>query len=601
MKRPLAALGAVGGAALVVAGLQVAGVGAASANPAGTGLVISEVYSAGQVPDSPYDADFIELYNPSSAPIPLAGTSLQIRSSFNTVRATIPLSGTAPAGRAFLVQISDAGTASASHLDLPTPDLTAVAAGQSWIDLGASDEVILGTGSTYPAPEVAGAAGVIDAVSEGGYAGDGSYETSPAPSGDQNYGSLQRAAGGVDTDNNAVDFSWAGPNPCNTSCTSAQLSRTESEVSVPAFSKTSGTGPAPIATVTGSGGVPTGRVTVTTEDPRYSASTWSGPLDSAGSATVNLPDLLPGSYTFTVHYAGDASYRPSSSTFSVTVTAGNAATTVAAPNTTLPALDSGTTVRADVPLTVTAGDGGTPTGTVSVWDGTDRLAAVSLLAGQTSASVSIYTANMLPGATTLTVWYQGDATYAPSSSTFTVTAPRAYSDTSVSAPAVTAGSAGHVAVTVASDWPGIVGDTSGVTVSGTVTLAGAGAAQTKTVGADGGVSFDLPTTLAPGSYALTATYAGNDRLASSSAKVTFTVRPRTGSTGGTTVQPPAGTNHGTHATAAQQKLSKDQAKLAKLKKAYKKAHGAKKAKLKKSIAKLKKTIKKDKKNVGAGK
>lgn len=73
--------------------------------------------------------------------------------------------------------------------------------------------------------------------------------------------------------------------------------------------------------------------------------------------------------------------------------------------------------------------------------------------------------------------------------------------------------------------------------------------------------------------------------------------------GGTTVKPPTGggTTHVTPPTAAQKKLTKDKAALAKAKKQYKKAHGAKKAKLKKKIAKLKKTIKKDQKNVKAGK
>jgi hypothetical protein len=79
MNRPLAAVGAIAGAALVLSGLQVAGAGSASANPAETGLVISEVYfgSSGcgtPSPSAPYDADFVELYNPTSASIALTGT-----------------------------------------------------------------------------------------------------------------------------------------------------------------------------------------------------------------------------------------------------------------------------------------------------------------------------------------------------------------------------------------------------------------------------------------------------------------------------------------------------------------------------------------------
>lgn len=75
---------------------------------------------------------------------------------------------------------------------------------------------------------------------------------------------------------------------------------------------------------------------------------------------------------------------------------------------------------------------------------------------------------------------------------------------------------------------------------------------------------------------------------------------------GTTTPTGGGTTTTTHPTtpvktAAQKKLAKDKAALAKAKKQLKKAHGHKKTVLKKKIAKLNKAIKKDKKNVKAGK
>ena len=54
------------GLALLAAGLTPI---AASANPAGTGLVISEVYGGGGNGGATYTHDFIELYNPTASAI----------------------------------------------------------------------------------------------------------------------------------------------------------------------------------------------------------------------------------------------------------------------------------------------------------------------------------------------------------------------------------------------------------------------------------------------------------------------------------------------------------------------------------------------------
>ncbi|MBA2384229.1 MAG: lamin tail domain-containing protein, partial [Actinobacteria bacterium] len=49
----------------------------ATANPAGTGVVISQVYGGGGNSGATYTNDFIELYNPTAASIPLTGWSVQ--------------------------------------------------------------------------------------------------------------------------------------------------------------------------------------------------------------------------------------------------------------------------------------------------------------------------------------------------------------------------------------------------------------------------------------------------------------------------------------------------------------------------------------------
>ena len=52
---------------------------AAQANVGGTDLVISEVYGGGGNAGATYTNDFVEIYNPTSAPISLNNKSLQYR------------------------------------------------------------------------------------------------------------------------------------------------------------------------------------------------------------------------------------------------------------------------------------------------------------------------------------------------------------------------------------------------------------------------------------------------------------------------------------------------------------------------------------------
>jgi len=69
-------------AALAFVGLQLfAPVPIASANADGTGLVIREVYGGGGTTNgsAAYKTDFVELYNPTDAPLSVDGLSLQSR------------------------------------------------------------------------------------------------------------------------------------------------------------------------------------------------------------------------------------------------------------------------------------------------------------------------------------------------------------------------------------------------------------------------------------------------------------------------------------------------------------------------------------------
>lgn len=83
------------GLALLAAGLTPI---AASANPAGTALVISEVYGGGGNSGATYTNDFIELYNPTGSSIDVSGWSVQYRSATGNTAALTNLTGSVPAG-----------------------------------------------------------------------------------------------------------------------------------------------------------------------------------------------------------------------------------------------------------------------------------------------------------------------------------------------------------------------------------------------------------------------------------------------------------------------------------------------------------------------
>src|SRR5689334_19708642 len=89
-----------------------------------TTAVLSEAYGGGGNSGATLKNDFIELYNRSSAPVPLSGYSVQYISASpgaTTTWSTTALTGSIPAGGHYLVQ----GAAGAGGTDnLPTPDAT---------------------------------------------------------------------------------------------------------------------------------------------------------------------------------------------------------------------------------------------------------------------------------------------------------------------------------------------------------------------------------------------------------------------------------------------------------------------------------------------
>lgn len=191
------------GMALVVTPLAVL---PAQANTAGTSVVINELYLNGGSAGATYLNKFVELYNPTAANISLTGMSLQYRMATGTASPTsvAVLTGVIPAGGTYLVS---GGSNAANGALLPTPDQV-----ETSLNFAAGGgQVFLANQTTALTPatgDLTGAAGIIDMV---GYGNANSYETLAAPKASVSL-SINRT-GGVDTDNNSVDFTTAAPTP----------------------------------------------------------------------------------------------------------------------------------------------------------------------------------------------------------------------------------------------------------------------------------------------------------------------------------------------------------------------------------------------------
>ncbi|WP_068396806.1 ExeM/NucH family extracellular endonuclease [Kribbia dieselivorans] len=208
--RPLAAGGAIG--ALALAG-GLAATLPASAAPV-THLVISEAYGGGGNSGATLKSDFVELYNPTSAPISLAGLRLEYLAASNTNEfqtgstvCTLPTSGAAAtigARQHHLVRL--AGGTGGTDEGAPTPDGSCGGA----INMSGSSgriQLVQGTGAS---------AALVDRI---GWGSAVRYEGASAAPGTANATSVQRKPDVEnlyqDTDQNGNDVIVAAPTPKN--------------------------------------------------------------------------------------------------------------------------------------------------------------------------------------------------------------------------------------------------------------------------------------------------------------------------------------------------------------------------------------------------
>ncbi|ROS23157.1 Ig-like domain repeat protein [Cellulomonas sp. PhB150] len=234
---------------------------------------------------------------------------------------------------------------------------------------------------------------------------------------------------------------------------------------------------------------------------------------TAGRANVSVAALAAGKRSLTVAFAPAASaVLASSTTVSVAV-----AKAVPAVKVTWPTATHGKAATAAVSVTAA---GLSPSGTVTLYDGTKRVGSSTLSSG---AAKVMLPKTLSAGAHALRVVYSGDSQVLTATAARTVTVAKAASKSSavLASSAVKASARGKVTVTIAAAGASATG-----TVVVTIDPRAKGAKNRVVTGAlkAGKVTVTLPK-LPKGTYAVAASYAGSANVAGSTAKArTLTVR-----------------------------------------------------------------------------
>lgn len=206
--------------------------GPALASP--SGVVVSQVYGGGGNTGATLKNDFIELLNAGSAPVSLAGWSVQYGSSTGSTWQSTPLTSVVlQPGQYYLVQQA-AGTGGTQNL--PTPDATG-----SIFMSGSAGKVALVRSTTLLSGAQPVSADLEDLV---GYGSANGYETAPTTFALTNTTAAERlAAGCTDTNSNAADYAAIAPTPRNTAAALATCGGSVQDVAIPAIQGTGATSP----------------------------------------------------------------------------------------------------------------------------------------------------------------------------------------------------------------------------------------------------------------------------------------------------------------------------------------------------------------------
>ncbi|QIY66078.2 Ig-like domain repeat protein [Streptomyces sp. RPA4-2] len=241
-------------------------------------------------------------------------------------------------------------------------------------------------------------------------------------------------------------------------------------------------------------GIPTGTVSFFDGATLIGTSALTG-----GVATLTTATLTVGSHALTAVYGGSASYNGSTSPID-TQTVNKAGTSTALTSAPDPSV-FGQPKILTATVTATAPGTGTPTGTVSFFDGATLIGTSTLTAGTATLTTSTLTVGSHP----LTATYNGSASYNGSTSPVdTQTVNKAGTSTALtSAPDPSVfGQPKVLTATVTATAPGTGTPTGTVSFFDGATLIGTGTLT-------GGAATLTTSTLSVGSHALTAVYGGS--------------------------------------------------------------------------------------------
>jgi hypothetical protein len=284
---------------------------------------------------------------------------------------------------------------------------------------------------------------------------------------------------------------------------------------------------------TGQPTIPTGFVTFTATNTSTGTQTALATVGLNGgyAATVSLSSLAPGSYTITATYGGDTNYAGSTTTSSTTVvTSATTTLTFTTPPPATAIFEQPVIVTVAVAVLTTSSGTPIPPGGFVTFTATPTtgapisLGAVAVSGGQASVSLS----SLPPGSYTITATYSGDANYAAATVSDPETVTQATTTLAFTTPPpATAIFEQPDTVTVAvsvsppsSNNPvhpsGSVAFTATNTSTGLVT-------SVATVALNGNTASADLSSLAPGSYTITATYSGDGNFVGSSTTAPLTV------------------------------------------------------------------------------
>jgi hypothetical protein len=289
------------------------------------------------------------------------------------------------------------------------------------------------------------------------------------------------------------------------------------------------------ATVSGSSGTPTGSVSF----KDGTASIGTVPLDS-GKAPFITSSLAVGTHSITAVYSGDGVYAASTSpAFNEVISLPGTTTKLTSdPNPSA----AGQDVTFSVSVTANSGSG-TPTGTVTYFDGKSQLGMIPLNSGQ----APFITGSLAVGVHSITAAYSGDGNFAKSTSSVLtqtvnpVQAKTAFSSLTQSQTVNLGTASVSVAGVISAPGPAYPPANENVNVSiGNVT-------KSVNIGAKGAISIaNFPiNSLAAGTYTIQYDYAGDANFASASdGTTTLTINNQRFPTIATLVSSPNSSNSG---------------------------------------------------------